>query len=53
MRTSLRRFTRLSLGFSKKWENHWSALCLWFAYYNLCRIHRSIRVTPRWNQELN
>jgi hypothetical protein len=45
-RMSLRRFTRLTNGFSKKWENHWSAIVLWFAYYNFCRIHRSIRVTP-------
>ena len=33
-------------GFSRKWENHWAALCLYFAYYNFCRIHSSIRVTP-------
>jgi hypothetical protein len=46
MRMSIRRFTRLTNGFSKKWENHWAALCLWFAYYNFCRIHRSLRVTP-------
>ena len=36
----------MSLGFSKKWDNHWSALCLWFAYYNFCRIHKTLRVTP-------
>ena len=29
-----------------KWENLWSAYCLHFAYYNFCRIHSSIRVTP-------
>lgn len=46
MRMQIRRFTRLTNGFSKKWENHWAALCLWFAYYNFCRIHSSIRVTP-------
>jgi len=46
MRMQIRRFTRLTNGFSKKWENHWSALCLYFAYYNFCRIHRTIRVTP-------
>jgi transposase-like protein/IS1 family transposase len=45
-RMSLRRFTRLTNGFSKKWENHWSAICLWFAYYNFCRIHTTLRVTP-------
>ncbi len=31
-------------GFSKKWENLWAALCLHFAYYNFCRVHRSSRV---------
>jgi len=46
MRTNIRRFTRLTDGFSRKFENHWAALCLWFGYYNLCRIHSSIRVTP-------
>ncbi len=46
MRMSIRRFTRLTNGFSKKWENHWAALCLWFGYYNFCRIHCSLRVTP-------
>ena len=33
-------------GFSKKWENLWAALCLHFAYYNFCKIHRTLRVTP-------
>lgn len=46
LRTQVRRFTRLTNGVSKKWENHWAALCLHFAYYNFCRIHRTIRVTP-------
>jgi transposase-like protein/IS1 family transposase len=46
MRMSIRRFTRLTNGFSKKWENHWAALALYFAFYNFCRIHSSIRVTP-------
>jgi hypothetical protein len=46
MRTQIRRLTRLTLSFSKKWENLWYALCLHFAYYNFCRIHRSLRVTP-------
>ena len=46
MRMQMRRFTRLTNGFSKKWENHWAALCLWFAFYNFCRIHSAIRVTP-------
>lgn len=42
----IRRLTRLTNGFSKKWENHWAPLCLHFACYNLCRIHKSLRVTP-------
>jgi len=45
MRMQMRRLTRLTNGFSKKWENHWAALCLHFAHYNFCRIHRTIRVT--------
>jgi IS1 family transposase len=46
MRMQIRRLTRLTNGFSKKFENHWAALCLYFAYYNFCRIHSTIRVTP-------
>jgi IS1 family transposase len=46
MRMQMRRFTRLTNGFSKKWENHWAALCLWFAFYNFCRVHSKLRVTP-------
>ncbi|MBM3773852.1 MAG: hypothetical protein FJW37_01665 [Acidobacteria bacterium] len=46
MRMQIRRLTRLTNAFSKKWENHWAALCLHFAYYNFVRIHRTLRVTP-------
>jgi IS1 family transposase len=46
IRMQMRRLTRLTNGFSKKWDNLWSAYCLHFAYYNFCWIHRSIRVTP-------
>ena len=46
MRMQMRRLTRLTNGFSKKWENLNAALALHFAYYNFCRIHRTIRVTP-------
>jgi transposase-like protein/IS1 family transposase len=45
-RMSVRRFTRLTNAFSKKWENHWAAIACWFAFYNFCRIHKSLRVTP-------
>jgi transposase-like protein/IS1 family transposase len=46
IRMSMRRLTRLTNGFSKKWENLWAAYCLHFAYYNFCRIHKTLRVTP-------
>jgi len=42
----IRRFTRLTDAFSKKWENHWAAVAFWFAFYNFCRVHKSLRVTP-------
>jgi IS1 family transposase len=46
IRTSVRRLTRLTNGFSKKWENLKAMMALYFAYYNFCRIHSSIRCTP-------
>lgn len=46
IRMMMRRLTRLTNGFSKKWENLWAAYCLHFAFYNFCRIHSSIRMTP-------
>lgn len=46
MRMSMRRFTRLTNGFSKKLANHVAAQGLFFAHYNLCRIHQTLRVTP-------
>ena len=42
-----RSFTRLTNAFSKKWENHWAALCLYFAWYNFCRKHEALdKQTP-------
>jgi len=42
----VRRFTRLTNAFSKKFENHCAAVMLWFAFYNFCRVHKTLRVTP-------
>jgi hypothetical protein len=46
MRMSVRRCTRLTNGFSKKIENHIAAVHLNFLYYNFCRGHQTLRVTP-------
>jgi IS1 family transposase len=46
MRMSMRRFTRLTNGFSKKIENHEAAIALHFMHYNFCRVHKTLRVTP-------
>ncbi len=46
MRMGMRRFTRLTNAFSKKLENHYCALALYFMFYNFVRIHSSLRVTP-------
>ena len=46
MRMGMRRFTRLTNGFSKKVENHMHAVSLHFMHYNFARIHKTLRVTP-------
>jgi IS1 family transposase len=46
MRMMMRRFTRLTNAFSKKIENLIAAVSLHFAYYNFCRVHSTLRVTP-------
>jgi IS1 family transposase len=46
IRMQIRRLTRLTNAFSKKWENLWAAYCLHFAWYNFVRVHQTLRVTP-------
>jgi IS1 family transposase len=46
MRMQMRRFTRLTNAFSKKLEHHVAMAALYFFYYNFCRVHQTLRVTP-------
>lgn len=46
IRMQMRRFTRLTNGFSKKLENHRLALAIHFLHYNFARIHQTLRITP-------
>jgi len=46
MRMHMRRFTRLTNGFSKKLANHIAAISLHFMHYNFVRIHQTLRITP-------
>ena len=46
IRMQMRRFTRLTNGFSKKLEMHALNLALHFTYYNFCKVHQTLRVTP-------
>ena len=53
MRMCMRRLTRLTNAFSKKWENLDAALALHFAYYNFCRPHQTLKgATPAMAAEL-
>lgn len=50
IRMGMRRMTRLTNAFSKKWDNLEAAYSLWFAYYNWCRKHQSLGMTPAMKQ---
>lgn len=52
MRTHLRRFTRLSLGFSKTLEHLSAAVNLYMAFFNFCRVHKTLRVTPAMESKI-
>ena len=46
MRMGMRRFTRLTNGFSKKIQNHITMVAIHAVYYNFARIHKTLRITP-------
>jgi hypothetical protein len=46
LRMGLRRFTRLTNAFSKKFKNRCHMVAIYHAYYNFCRMHQTLRVTP-------
>ena len=48
----MRRYTRLSNGFSRKIENHSAAVALTYFAYNFIKIHRTLRVTPAMAAEV-
>ncbi len=52
MRMDMRRFTRLTNAFSKKFENHMHMVAIYTVFYNFCRIHKTLRVTPAMEANL-
>jgi IS1 family transposase len=46
IRMAVRRMTRLTNAFSKKWQNHEYHLAIYFLYYNFCRVHVTLKTTP-------
>jgi hypothetical protein len=53
MRMGMRRFTRLTNGFSKKADNHAAMVAIHFMYYNFARVHKTLRVTPAMESGLS
>lgn len=53
LRMQMRRFTPLTNAHSKKIENLGHALALHFVYYNVCRIHQTLRVTPAMEADIS
>jgi hypothetical protein len=53
LRMHNRRFTRLTNAFSKKIENHKLSIALHFMYYNFCKVHQTLRVTPAMESGLS
>jgi hypothetical protein len=52
IRMHVRRLTRLTNAFSKVWRNHRAALALFFAWYNWCKMHSTLRMTPAMKADL-
>ena len=52
MRMHMRRFTRLTNGFSRKFENHVWMVALYTVFYNFCKVHKTLRVTPAMEANL-
>ncbi|MEM7048872.1 MAG: hypothetical protein AAF604_04395 [Acidobacteriota bacterium] len=52
LRMGLKRTSRLTVAFSKCWDNHKAALALWIAYYNFCKRHRTVKMTPAMASEI-
>ena len=52
MRMHMRRFTRLTNGFSKKFENHAHMVAIYTVWYNWIRIHKTLKVTPSMEAKL-
>ena len=50
IRMGMRRMTRLTNAFSNRWENLEAAYYLWFTFYNFCKVHETLKITPAMEQ---